>query len=140
MTTEATLTSKGQTTIPKEIRDSLHMKAGDRMTFTLMPDATVVMRWEAATYRSQNGLAASRELLYDQAELVTGTILGSLRDIRRVTFTMVRGGQVLATGDIARFQGLMLRFAPQLGGGIYTKPASRQKVYRPGGGEMGSLL
>ena len=44
MTTEATLTSKGQTTIPKEIRDSLRMKAGDRMTFTLMPDATVIMR------------------------------------------------------------------------------------------------
>lgn len=44
MTTDATLTSKGQTTIPKEIRDSLHMKAGDRMTFTLMPDDTVVMR------------------------------------------------------------------------------------------------
>jgi antitoxin PrlF len=44
MTTDATLTSKGQTTIPKEIRDSLHMKTGDRMTFTLMPDATVVMR------------------------------------------------------------------------------------------------
>ena len=44
MTTDATLTSKGQTTIPKENRDSLHMKAGDRMTFTLMPDATVVMR------------------------------------------------------------------------------------------------
>ena len=44
MTTEATLTSKGQTTIPKEIRASLGMKAGDRMTFTLMPDATVIMR------------------------------------------------------------------------------------------------
>ena len=44
MPTEATLTSKGQTTIPKEIRDSLGMKSGDRMTFTLMPDATVVMR------------------------------------------------------------------------------------------------
>ena len=44
MPTDATLTSKGQTTIPKEIRDSLGMKSGDRMTFTLMPDGTVVMR------------------------------------------------------------------------------------------------
>ena len=38
------IASKRQTTIPKEIRDSLSRKAGDRMTFTLMPDATVVMR------------------------------------------------------------------------------------------------
>lgn len=44
MTAAATLTSKGQTTIPKEIRESLGMKPGDRMTFTLMPDGTVVMR------------------------------------------------------------------------------------------------
>jgi AbrB family looped-hinge helix DNA binding protein len=44
MSNDATLTSKGQTTIPKAIRDSLSMKAGDRMTFTLMPDGTVVMR------------------------------------------------------------------------------------------------
>ena len=44
MSTDATLTSKGQTTIPKEIRDSLRMKEGDRMTFTLLPDGTVLMR------------------------------------------------------------------------------------------------
>lgn len=44
MTIDATLTSKGQTTIPKEIRDSLKMKEGDRMTFTLLPDGTVLMR------------------------------------------------------------------------------------------------
>jgi antitoxin PrlF len=44
MSNDATLTSKGQTTIPKDIRDSLSMKTGDRMTFTLMPDSTVVMR------------------------------------------------------------------------------------------------
>lgn len=44
MATDSTLTSKGQTTIPKEIRDSLGMKTGDRMSFTLMPDSTVVMR------------------------------------------------------------------------------------------------
>lgn len=44
MPTDSTLTSKGQTTIPKEIRDGLGMQSGDRMTFTLMPDGTVVMR------------------------------------------------------------------------------------------------
>ena len=44
MSTDATLTSKGQTTIPKEIRDGLGMKTGDRITFTLMSDATVLMR------------------------------------------------------------------------------------------------
>lgn len=44
MTADATLTSKGQTTIPKEIRDGIGMKPGDRMTFTLMPDGTVLIR------------------------------------------------------------------------------------------------
>jgi antitoxin PrlF len=44
MTTDATLTSKGQMTIPKAIRDGLGMKDGDRVTFTLMPDGIVVLR------------------------------------------------------------------------------------------------
>ena len=41
---ESTLTSKGQTTIPKDLRDRLTMKAGDRITFALLPDGTVLMR------------------------------------------------------------------------------------------------
>lgn len=44
MSTDSTLTSKGQTTIPKDIRDNLGMKPGDRMTFTMLPDGTVLMR------------------------------------------------------------------------------------------------
>ncbi len=44
MPIEATLTSKGQTTIPVEIRERLGMKPGDRMTFTLMPDGVVLLR------------------------------------------------------------------------------------------------
>ena len=44
VTADATLTSKGQTTIPKEIRDGLQIKEGDRMTFTLLPNGTVLMR------------------------------------------------------------------------------------------------
>lgn len=56
MPNDATLTSKGQTTIPKEIRDSLGMKAGDRMTFTLMPDGTVVMRVKTKSVTELGGV------------------------------------------------------------------------------------
>ncbi len=44
MSTDATLTSKSQTTITKEIRESLGIKPGDRITFTPMSDGTVSMR------------------------------------------------------------------------------------------------
>lgn len=40
----ATLTSKGQTTIPKGIRDQLGMRPGDKMTFTVLPNGTVLLR------------------------------------------------------------------------------------------------
>jgi AbrB family looped-hinge helix DNA binding protein len=41
---ESTLTSRGLITIPKGIRDSRGMKSGDGVTFTLLPDGTVLMR------------------------------------------------------------------------------------------------
>jgi AbrB family looped-hinge helix DNA binding protein len=44
MNTDSTLTSKGQTTIPKAIRDGLSLRSGDVLTFTLMPDGSVLMR------------------------------------------------------------------------------------------------
>ncbi len=40
----ATITSKGQTTIPKEIRDCLGLHAKDQIQFTLLPDQTVLLR------------------------------------------------------------------------------------------------
>ena len=39
----ATLTSKGQTTIPKEIRDYLDLRPGDRIEF-MVRENTVVLR------------------------------------------------------------------------------------------------
>jgi AbrB family looped-hinge helix DNA binding protein len=44
MTGDSSLTSKGQTTIPKVIRDGLSLRSGDLLTFTMMPDGTVLMR------------------------------------------------------------------------------------------------
>jgi antitoxin PrlF len=40
----AIVTSKGQTTIPKKIRDGLGLKPKDQLHFTLLPDGTVIMR------------------------------------------------------------------------------------------------
>jgi antitoxin PrlF len=55
VSTNSTLTSKGQTTIPKEIREGLGMKTGDRMTFTLLPDGSVLLRVKNKTVMSLAG-------------------------------------------------------------------------------------
>lgn len=38
------LTSKCQATIPKEVREVLKIKAGDRLAFEILPDGRVVIR------------------------------------------------------------------------------------------------
>ena len=40
----ATLTSKGQLTIPKAVRESLHLHTGDRVAFILHGDSEAVMQ------------------------------------------------------------------------------------------------
>lgn len=40
---ESSLTTKGQTTIPKAIREHLGLKAGDRVKFFVHPDGSVVI-------------------------------------------------------------------------------------------------
>jgi AbrB family looped-hinge helix DNA binding protein len=37
-----TLTSKGQTTIPREVREFLKLKSGDKLEFKLNPDGNTV--------------------------------------------------------------------------------------------------
>jgi antitoxin PrlF len=39
----ATLTSKGQTTIPKDVRERLGLKPGDRIRFMVNPDGSVAL-------------------------------------------------------------------------------------------------
>lgn len=40
----ATVTSKGQTTIPLEVRTAAKLKAGDRVNFTVLADGTIILR------------------------------------------------------------------------------------------------
>jgi antitoxin PrlF len=44
MSDATTLTSKGQVTVPRDIRDRLGLKSGDKMAFTMLSDGTVIMR------------------------------------------------------------------------------------------------
>ena len=40
----ATITSKGQVTIPKAVRNSLHLKAGDKLEFIVNEDGRLLVR------------------------------------------------------------------------------------------------
>jgi antitoxin PrlF len=40
---ESAITSKGQATIPKAIRDHLQLKPGDRIKFFVHPDGSVIL-------------------------------------------------------------------------------------------------
>jgi antitoxin PrlF len=52
----ATLTSKGQTTIPKEIRDLLGLAPGDKLDFVVESDGRVVLRPAKRDVRTLKGM------------------------------------------------------------------------------------
>lgn len=54
-----TLTSKGQVTIPKKIRDALHLKGGDKIAFRLEDD-TVTLTPRTARVRDVFGILEKR--------------------------------------------------------------------------------
>lgn len=97
--------------------------------------ATLLMRWEAATYKPQNKLDSTREQLFGEAELVTGSVMGGLRNISRIRFTMARkDGQPLATGVNVRGPGVSLTFSQLLGGGAHqSAPPKVNDTPRSGG-------
>jgi antitoxin PrlF len=52
----ATLTSKGQLVIPKDIREYLHLQPGDRLDFIIRDDGDVVLRPVVTDVRELKGL------------------------------------------------------------------------------------
>jgi antitoxin PrlF len=53
---EATMTSKGQVTIPAEIRKALGLTAGERVVFTQLDDGTTIMRAKTRSILELRGL------------------------------------------------------------------------------------
>lgn len=56
----ATLTSKGQTTIPKKIRDLLGLMPGDKLDFIVEADGRVVLRPATLDVRELRGMMRTK--------------------------------------------------------------------------------
>jgi len=56
----ATLTAKGQTTIPKTVRNHLGLKSGDKLDFIIEPDGAVTIRPINVDALNLAGLLADR--------------------------------------------------------------------------------
>ena len=52
----ATLSSKGQVTIPKEVRDALRIDSGDRLSFLVRDDGVVELRPETVDLKDLYGM------------------------------------------------------------------------------------
>ena len=59
--TVATLTSKGQTTIPKQVREHLKLNAGDKLDFVIESEGRVVIRPAKLDVRELKGLLKRRD-------------------------------------------------------------------------------
>jgi len=56
----ATLTSKGQTTIPKEVRRLLNLHPGDRIEFFMQEDGGVVIKSASLNIKDLKGILLSK--------------------------------------------------------------------------------
>ena len=52
----STLTGKGQTTIPKDVRNHLKLRTGDQIDFVIQPDGSVVIRPATVHVRELKGI------------------------------------------------------------------------------------
>lgn len=56
----ATVTTKGQITLPKEVREALGVEAGDRVAFRIQEDGRFVVEAETVDLMSLRGSVASK--------------------------------------------------------------------------------
>lgn len=54
--TESTITAKGQTTVPADVRALVHAEPGTRLVWSVMPDGTIIVRAKTKSVRDLAGL------------------------------------------------------------------------------------
>ena len=53
---ESTITVKGQTTVPADIRASVHAEPGTRLVWSVMPDGTIIVRAKSKSILDMAGI------------------------------------------------------------------------------------
>jgi AbrB family looped-hinge helix DNA binding protein len=56
----ATVTSKGQVTIPKDVRDALHLRQGTQIVFVVQPDGSVLLRPKTRDLKDMIGMLKAK--------------------------------------------------------------------------------
>ena len=54
--TESTITEKGQTTVPANIRALVHAKPGTKLVWSVMPDGTIIVRAKSRSILDMAGM------------------------------------------------------------------------------------
>ncbi len=70
----STITSKGQTTIPKKVREYLKLHPGDRIDFVISPDGEVMMRAATLDIRELKGFLYRKGMKPVSTEAMNRTI------------------------------------------------------------------
>jgi antitoxin PrlF len=78
---ESSLSIKGQATIPKAIRDHLHLAPGDRIKFFVHTDGSVVILPKISTSKLKGIVKARRRVSLNDMETAIGE--GAIRGTRR---------------------------------------------------------
>jgi AbrB family looped-hinge helix DNA binding protein len=58
---ESTLTAKGQTTVPADIRARVQAKPGTRLVWSVMPDGTIIVRAKTKSILDLAGMLKARK-------------------------------------------------------------------------------
>jgi len=53
---ESTITAKGQTTVPADVRALVHAKPGTRLVWSVMPDGTIIVRAKTQSILDMAGM------------------------------------------------------------------------------------
>ena len=72
MTQEVTLTSQHQITIPKKVREMLHLRGGDRLAITILPGSKLVLKPKRLIDADDPAYQLGKEILEAEAQIKRG--------------------------------------------------------------------